>query len=83
MSLETLVSSLIGLGIFSILAYLVRGQGAIREDVQEIKTTLGINGHPDMGLVPRVKELAQRSHQHANDLTVLMTERDLRMRENP
>lgn len=78
MSLETLVSSLIGLGIFSVLAYLVRGQGEIRADVREIKTTLGTNGHADQGLVAEVKRLRERSHAHAQDLTILMTERELR-----
>lgn len=76
-----LIPSLIGLGIFATLGYLIRGQGEIRTDIAVIKTTLGINGSKDSGLVPRVQELGERSHQHANDITILMAERELRIRE--
>lgn len=82
------VNTLIGLGILGFVGYLGRqqwllrdGQNALRTDIKELKTVLGINGHPDMGLVPRVQALGERSHQHANDITVLMAERDLRIRE--
>lgn len=79
--IAVLVSAAVAVHL-SILGFLVRGQMAIGKDTREIKTVLGINGHKDTGLVARVKELGERSHQHANDLTVLMTERDLHMREN-
>lgn len=78
--IAVLVSAAVAVHL-SILGFLVRGQIAIRIDTKEIKTVLGINGHKDQGLVPRVKELGERSHQHANDLTILMAERDLRIRE--
>lgn len=75
------VDTLIGLGILAVTGWLARGQFVIREDVREIKTTLGINGHPAQGLVPRVAELGERSHEHANKITTLWAEREMAHRQ--
>lgn len=71
------LSILISLGILGLLGFVVRQIFTVREDVRAIKTTLGINGSGP-GLVQEVAMLRQRNHDHSNDLTVLMTERDLR-----
>lgn len=68
------LNTLINLGILGVLAFLVRGVFDLRADIRAVKATLGINGHPDQGLVPRVAELGERSHDHANRITTLQAQ---------
>lgn len=71
------INTLIGLGILGGVGWLLKAQLSMRVDIQAIKTTIGINGSGP-GLVQEVANLRQRTHDHANDLTVLMTEREMR-----
>lgn len=43
--------------LIAVLGYLVRVVVGTGENVKEIKTVLGINGHPAVGLVPEVERL--------------------------
>lgn len=74
------LNTLINLGVLGAIAWLIRAMMDMRVTLQQIKTTLGINGHSDHGLVSRVKSLGERSHDHANKITILWAEREAQQR---
>lgn len=65
------VNTLISLGILGVVSFALRGVFALREDMREVKTTLGINGSKDTGLVAEVGRLRVARHSLANDITAV------------
>lgn len=71
------LNTLIGLGILSVLGYGIRLIFALREDVRSIKTTLGVNGNPELGVISEVAKLRDAKHEHAGRLHALRADVDV------